>query len=557
MSLRTVPATKASLSATILAESESSSIDSKPTMPVQGVSLEATPDVPVPVDAAEPPAFHRNKFALYDPELDKGANKKSKETVYRYMGEGIPRPVKDPRGDSAGYAHALAKSQKKRVNERIERIEYQYDSHSCGPPPPSPATAIVILGLTTLTVPKAIATVFCQYGRIAELDLKINPATGGSLGICFLKYADEVDRIVWIKGNPTPVPGRPGGQDGHASARLAMQKMDNQKSPTLAGIKGKLRIVLDGDGSLAHKAAKVEIQRRKDAEEAKLKAAEEAKRKAKAEAIAAANAAAAPTPVPNSQAGSPESKRLSEGAAGLASSRPYNGNGRSSTSATPYQTSNTQDQRSKPSYTDAKNVYRHKGDHWSLGRSVERGSVASSSKIPTGPAHKSPTRAAATGTREPYRLPGGASTKQSPGGQRLGTGKGKGRASDYDSETSSEEERDGSDSEEAQRQRDKDDQVFFHGSRKAPGALDIRKTSSLHDTGDIAMVEEIDPDLKQTKRVMMTLAKQDFQYLLIRKEDLKEHQTGSQNPGPPFVRGLLGKSNPLDVSIYLQGLMVL
>lgn len=500
----------------------------------------------MPIEEARPteppPPRHRHKFALYDPEVDPSKEKKSKIVEYRYDGEGLKRPVADPRLDKAQYELNKARNKRISTRNRLERVEYEYDVHSTGKPPQPPAAAIMIIGLSPLTVLQKITQTFTSYGRIADASLKINPATGGSLGICLIKYCDEVERWLWTSRGRTKVPAKAGGQDGHACAQLAMQKMHGQKAPHLTGptADGKLRIVLDGQGELAEAAAKAELKRRKDAEEAKRKAAEDAKKPPPV--VPEASASSASTPLPNGHTESPAGAK----AAPVEAVAPQWG----SDTASPYSDVRSGADKYRPAQiskpktrlinSDPWGVNKHKADPWGVSNTMQ---VSPSSKAALGPMTISPTRAPAINARLPQRLPASA-TKISPGGMRLADLKGKNKAPAADNDSSSSEDEE-SDSEEAQRQREKDDKVFFHNSRKPP----LSATRPLASTpAKEEVVEQPDPDLQKTKSVMIQLAKQQFPYLTVKKADARQTDKPDFVPTKQwFEAALAGVGKPAQV----------
>src|SRR5579862_7576172 len=81
----------------------------------------------------------------------------------------------------------------------------QFDTSSLGPPPPA---QIVIWGFSPLVTSEQVQTHFRPFGEIQELDLKVDPASGQSLGVCRIKYkVDKKDMM-----------------SGHISAKKAVQE---------------------------------------------------------------------------------------------------------------------------------------------------------------------------------------------------------------------------------------------------------------------------------------------------------------------------------------------
>ena len=130
------------------------------------------------------------------------------------------------------------------------RLSLQWDTDSPGPPPPKPATAVLLTGLDPLhTVDQIqrLVRMYADYPRaITECMLEVDPATGSSLGICWIKF-DE----------PPPRSKR----TAHQVAKEVCSKCDHHKL-TISATQG-MTVVLDGEGDLFRAAVAAEIARRR------------------------------------------------------------------------------------------------------------------------------------------------------------------------------------------------------------------------------------------------------------------------------------------------------
>ncbi|KAA8906398.1 hypothetical protein FN846DRAFT_717561 [Sphaerosporella brunnea] len=227
----------------------------------------ARPAIPTP--KTTPPAVvkpaERNCRIKYDPFLDKDTSaKKTKQLIYRYDGEGVSTPIQDPRKAVPDYTLG-PKTGKKQVRVALARHNWQWDQHYIGPGPPA---QIMITGLSALTTESEIQMHFRTFGDVEKFELKMDPTTGGSLGICSIVYRDN-------KLTKTL---------GHQAAKHAVHKGNGMKIAMQP-----IQVVLDRDGL---KCAKVvdrllEEKRRKE---------EEARKKE--EALAARNRPPPPPPPP-------------------------------------------------------------------------------------------------------------------------------------------------------------------------------------------------------------------------------------------------------------------
>ena len=217
----------------------------------------ATKSQPV---ASEPPPVN---WLLVQPE---GGS--SSKPIKRENGKGVETPVRDPRGPPLDYDNRisdLVRRKKIPIRDRLERVKYAFDEYSCGTPPPPPPSGIVVTNLSRLVTSDKIRAHFARYGEIEEFEYCCDKATGGFLGVCRVKFVDKTIRTQYRPGRKPKQVGERGGQDGHVSARSAMEKNHRQKIITLAshnedGTYEPLRVVFDADGEVC----KQEVRRALD-----------------------------------------------------------------------------------------------------------------------------------------------------------------------------------------------------------------------------------------------------------------------------------------------------
>ncbi|GAA95766.1 uncharacterized protein L969DRAFT_92890 [Mixia osmundae IAM 14324] len=228
-----------------------------------------TPDEDLlPVPASGWPGVERRKsyLAIYDPALDSDPVKKSKTLIFRHEGDGLERPIEDPR--HRGVAEERTKSAKARGKMRLldtlPIIIYEWDKQSVGAPPPGPVTSIVVQGYTRLTTSEALHRHFAQFGRIAELDFKHDTLTGGSLCLCWIKFVDEVDRRPDRRREDAEKRSRRHNQqDGHNAAVQAMRKSQGTRIGVPAqGEDGLISVDLDHSAIIVARRVKAEMLRR-------------------------------------------------------------------------------------------------------------------------------------------------------------------------------------------------------------------------------------------------------------------------------------------------------
>ncbi|KAA1118224.1 histone methyltransferase set1, variant 4 [Puccinia graminis f. sp. tritici] len=216
----------------------------------------------LPTLTLDPPTQDKSNYRCkYDPALDTSLVKKSAGPLYRHSKPALlikPNPNRDPRlklaypsplsthpttpsGRSALIA-GLSRSSRTRqaFHSRVELIpSYPYDRNSLGPPPPPPPSAILITMLDKLVTGEQVRSHFSQFGRIAECEIKLDPQTGGSLGICWLRFLNQITHPTaesrHSSSSQTPTissisnKNNRDQQDGHQSALAAVKKANGAR----------------------------------------------------------------------------------------------------------------------------------------------------------------------------------------------------------------------------------------------------------------------------------------------------------------------------------------
>ena len=143
----------------------------------------------------------------------------------------------------------------------------QWDKNSTGPPPPPLPSSILVTGYPGSTTPDQIHRHFSIYGRIESLENKTDAQTGGSLGICRIRFADdaprnpEAERPVREKFERDRRKGT--AQDGHVVALEAVAKGNGSKiGARMMMLAGGVKVEMDGDGKLCRAAIAAEMARR-------------------------------------------------------------------------------------------------------------------------------------------------------------------------------------------------------------------------------------------------------------------------------------------------------
>ncbi|KAF3916636.1 hypothetical protein ABW20_dc0104471 [Dactylellina cionopaga] len=235
----------------------------------------------------------RNYRITFDPELEaRGSSKKSgAKPQYRFDGSGLPSPVTDPRLKIPNY-HLGATKGKRRLRKAPYEVHWPTDDNTIGPGPPC---QIVISGLTQLHTQQDVHMHFRMYGEIAELEIKLDPTTGASMGVAVVRYRENSSRSSSAsKGS------------AHESAKRAVSGGNGSKIGMSI-----VTVEFDRDGDRSRRLMEKYLARKKrDAEDA----AREAKirnmaPKAPSSMLAAVKTASPPPPPPPPQPKESTSKR--------------------------------------------------------------------------------------------------------------------------------------------------------------------------------------------------------------------------------------------------------
>ncbi|GAA5983403.1 hypothetical protein JCM10908_000275 [Rhodotorula pacifica] len=228
---------------------------------------------PPPVADKVPPFFYKplkskDYKVEYDPVLDTNPIKKGKVVQYRYDGQDLPDEAgsKDPRGSRDSLERNLATAKRHLHVKRVGVITYNWDKNSRGPAPPIPPCAILVTDFPPTTSGDAIHAHFRSFGRIDQVELKRDPKTGGNLGICWIKYKDDVprdlepDRPTREKYEAKRKAGQ--AQDGAVVAKDAVARGNGAKIG-LAMLRSDtgVKVVMDAEGKLCKAAVDAELLR--------------------------------------------------------------------------------------------------------------------------------------------------------------------------------------------------------------------------------------------------------------------------------------------------------
>lgn len=176
------------------------------------------------------PVQRNNYKVLYDPELGIKENL-GRKIIYRF--NGVSKPplvVRDPRLKNPIYARGIPKSGRPFLKS-LQTINYDYNENSLGPEPP---TQVFVSNISPLVTSEQLRYHFKSFGEVFDLDLKLNPYTGTSLGLCCISFDKRSSISVAAH-----------------SAKIAVQQANGLR------FSGKpLSVVLDRDGSLCEEAFK-------------------------------------------------------------------------------------------------------------------------------------------------------------------------------------------------------------------------------------------------------------------------------------------------------------
>ncbi|ORY89323.1 hypothetical protein BCR35DRAFT_300456 [Leucosporidium creatinivorum] len=242
-----------------------------PRLPPQGPAAFRAPSL-APSAPSLDPFFYKSLGTKdykveYDPETDPSSVKKGKEVIYRYDGAGVEL-VEDPRKSSSPAIVSKLQQVKEKAAKPLHAVTYAWDKNSTTPAPPPPPSAILVTGFPGSTTADAIRSFFSGYGRIESLDAHVDKQTGGSLGICWIKYVDDLPRglddaraakekFEREKRNGT-------AQDGNKVALEAIARGNGQRvgaAMVYSNAPG-VKVQMDGTGALSKAAAEAEMGRR-------------------------------------------------------------------------------------------------------------------------------------------------------------------------------------------------------------------------------------------------------------------------------------------------------
>lgn len=227
---------------------------------------------------------------IYDPSIDPSPVKRGKEVISRYDGEGVVEIPSDPRKAADRSLGGVSKSHVRSIKEPLAVYYtvsldfllfgifvyfffggcFQWDMNSTGPAPPPPPCSILVTGFPSSTTPDQLHRQFSTFGKIASLDNKNHPQTGGSLGICRITFVDDVPKNLDVSRSVKDKYDRDRRkgliQDGNQVALEAIKKGNGTKiGARMMLLADVIAVVMDGDGALAKLAVKEELARRNPA----------------------------------------------------------------------------------------------------------------------------------------------------------------------------------------------------------------------------------------------------------------------------------------------------
>ncbi|KAI0314929.1 hypothetical protein OF83DRAFT_1134444 [Amylostereum chailletii] len=171
---------------------------------------------------------------------------KGKEILIRYAGdiiEGEPEIIiQDPRKVEGFKRPPTARSARSELYE----IKYDFDEHSSGPPPPQ---AVLVMNVNPLTPKDQIRRHFEKHGNIISLEPQIDKATGGALGIVFVKYSTHAEAVQCVKI-----------EHGKKLGLGTVLSMSNAKDEQA------MKVVLDGEGRILRAVLRELDERRREAQ---------------------------------------------------------------------------------------------------------------------------------------------------------------------------------------------------------------------------------------------------------------------------------------------------
>ncbi|KAN0061843.1 histone methyltransferase set1 [Thecaphora frezii] len=230
----------------------------------------------------------KNFLLAFDPHLSKDQSK-GKRPIKRekpdpIVGDGAAPAVVDPRLAMKHRGQRIDQGRKKLIR-KVVPVTYEWDKQSVGPRPPPPPRELLVIGLSPLTTQGQLSQQFRGFGRVEQLDLKLDPTSGQSLGIFSLTYAHDYDE----DGKPLKEAAAALGlQDGHEAAKAALKAMQGRRIGTET-----ITVSLDRDRAKYKQAYRLELQRRYQLQRAERAAQSSAAVAAKDQAAAVASTAPA------------------------------------------------------------------------------------------------------------------------------------------------------------------------------------------------------------------------------------------------------------------------
>lgn len=99
--------------------------------------------------------------------------------------------MRDPRLEKPYLTNnnvGMVRRHKKTLRTALYTLRWPFDDHSIGPGPP---TEVLVSNLSSLITSTELAIHFRSYGDIEKLELKVDPSTGASLGLCSIRYRES------------------------------------------------------------------------------------------------------------------------------------------------------------------------------------------------------------------------------------------------------------------------------------------------------------------------------------------------------------------------------
>ncbi|KAG9299936.1 hypothetical protein G9A89_009664 [Geosiphon pyriformis] len=213
-------------------------------VPDIGPTLNVTNSTNTPITSLPPPTLrHTNPIpqpgedykVIYDPALDvNNLVSNRNKPIYRIQGRVGPHETPIVLTDPRLTLTQRKPRRKQQYLETLASVEFEYDEHSRGPPPP---TSVLLSNLSPVTTERQITTMFMTYGEILHTKLETHPSTGGSLGLARITY---------------------GGNDARKAARLAVQEGNNRRIGN-----NNVMVEFDPDGEELKKAVEEMINKQK------------------------------------------------------------------------------------------------------------------------------------------------------------------------------------------------------------------------------------------------------------------------------------------------------